>query len=141
MQSPNELNPEPSHQSLEARLRALPAPPVPAGLEGRLLATIPAERTRRGPSDRAFARQGWWAVASTVAALTAVGLLAVFSWQGGNEKHVTAASPAADGLVGIVLSPVDERILQGAGDSTFRWPVQESPPVRALSPIPRELLD
>jgi hypothetical protein len=141
MQSPNELNPDPSHRALEARLRALPDPPVPAGLESRLLAAIPTEVMRSRPADRAFARQGWLAVASAVAALAAVGLLTVFSWQHGDEKHVTAVAPAADDLMGVVLSPVDEQILHGAGDSTFRWPVQESPPVRALSPIPRDLLD
>jgi hypothetical protein len=142
MQSPNELNPDPSHRAIEARLRALPDPPVPASLEGRLLAAIPTEVTTSRVADRAFAKQGWLAVASTVAALAAVALVAVFSWQGGSEKYVTSvAAPTADDLLGIVMSPVDRRILQGAGDSTFRWPVHESPPVKALSPIPRDLLD
>src|SRR5262249_47729226 len=44
-------NPDRSAEALEARLRALPRPPVPDGLEARLLATIPAARPvprRRG---------------------------------------------------------------------------------------------
>jgi hypothetical protein len=141
MQSQDELNSDPSHRAIEARLRALPDPPVPTSLEGRLLAAIPTQVAMRGPTDRAGARQGWLAVASAVVALAAVGLLAVFSWPHSDEKHVTAVSPAGDDLMGVVLSPVDRRILQGAGVSTFRWPVHESPPVRGPSPIPRDLLD
>jgi hypothetical protein len=141
MQSPHELNPEPSLRAIEARLRALPDPPVPAGLEHRLLAAIPTPVAMRGPSDAAFERQGWWAVASAVAALAAVGLLAIFSWHAGDEKHITATAPAADEFTGIVLSPVDRRILQGAGVSTFRWPVHESPTLRGPASIPHDLLD
>jgi hypothetical protein len=141
MQSPDELNLDPSQRAIEARLRALPDPPIPAGLEGRLLAAIPTPVAMRGSSPRVAARQGWWAVASTVAALTAVGLLAVFSWHEGNEKQVTAAAPAADEFTGIVLSPVDRRILQGAGVSTFHWPVHELPTMRGSAPIPRDLFN
>jgi len=141
MQSPDELNPDPSLRAIEARLRALPAPPIPAGLEHRLLAAIPTPVAMRGPSPHVAARQGWLAVASTVAALAAVGLLAVFSWHDENENQVTAAAPTADEFTGIVLSPVDRRILQGAGVSTFHWPVHELPTMRGPAPIPRDLLN
>ena len=166
MQSQESPHPDPSLRAVEARLSALPEPAVPAGLEARLLAAIPAKVTidpvtsrvatnvRTDVSiDAKVVRQGWVAVASAILALAVVCLLAVFASRGrdGGESLVAihnvslTASPnrslPLDELTDIVLSPLDERILHRAGLSTFRWPIQEPPPVKASYSIPRDLLD
>jgi len=162
MQSQESPHPDPSLRALEARLRALPEPAVPAGLEARLLAAVLANvaidpvRSRVAtniPTDFKVARQGWVAVASAILALATVCLLAVFAARGRNGGEGLVAIhdvslPASqnrslpmDELTDIVLSPLDERILHRAGLSTFRWPIQEPPSVKASYSIPRDQLD
>jgi len=141
-----------SPEALEARLRALPDPPVPAGLEARLLAAIPTTVPPGVPIGVPVARQGWFAVASTIGALAAVCLLAIFAYHEGDDTSVVSgrrmsrpptqiSSQPANEFAGVVLSPLDSRILKGAGMSTFRWPIQEISPIRASPSIPRGLLD
>ena len=50
-----------SPESLEARLRALPQPPVPGDLEARILAAIPVKVSNNLPRpDARFAAAGIW---------------------------------------------------------------------------------
>jgi hypothetical protein len=165
MQSQENPHPDQSLRALEARLRALPEPAVPAGLEARLLAAIPNNFANDAmiraatnvptdvSSDFTVERQGWIAVASVILALVTVCLLAVFGSGGrdGGESLVAihgVSLPASqnrprpiDELTDVVLSPLDERILERAGLSKFRWPIQETPRVKASYSIPRDLAD
>jgi hypothetical protein len=152
MHSPENPKPGQSPEALEARLRALPDPPVPAGLEARLLAAIPTTVATGVPVGVPVARQEWFAVASTIGALAAVCLLAIFARHAGDDTsevpgHRVSPPPAqissqpANEFAGVVLSPIDSRILKGAGMSTFRWPIQEISPIRASPSVPRGLLD
>ena len=75
MLSEKRPKPDGSPESLEARLRALPQPPVPAGLEARLLAAIPAKMP--APRQRWAVRVG---VVSAVGEVAAACLLAVLAW-------------------------------------------------------------
>jgi hypothetical protein len=79
MYSDGRPNTDRSPESLEARLRALPQPPVPADLEARLLATIP------GKTPIPQRRWGVWVGA--VAASAAACLLAVLAWPGRDGKN------------------------------------------------------
>src|SRR5262245_6054869 len=84
------LNPDRSAESLEARLRALPSPPVPADLEGRLLAAVPAPRP--------VTRRRWAVWVGIMGALAAACLLAVLAWLGRDGKTPgsnPATAPAA----------------------------------------------
>lgn len=155
MHSDEEPKPDPSLEALAARLRAMPEPPVPAGLEARLLAAVSASRPVRVSPLAANAsadRQAWFALASTVLALAMVGLLAVLAWRGRGDVgsiSVTATSPpadhnslsAADDWAAIGMSPIDRRILSQSGLSSFRWPVQEHPPAKGPRSIRGDLLD
>lgn len=81
-------DPDRSAESLEARLRALPQPGVPADLERRLLAAIPTHRSvAQGPSP------AWRSLAWTggCAALAAACLLVVLARSGSDAQR-----PAAD---------------------------------------------
>ena len=73
--------PDRSPEGLEARLRALPPPPVPAELEARLLAAIPAPRRRRPI----------WA--GVVGVLAAACLLAALAWRG-RDRHADPLAAA-----------------------------------------------
>ena len=137
------MHPErPSHDrpadALEARLRALPPPAVPAGLEARLLATIPAERPT--------ARRRW---AVLIGALAAACLLALLAWQrrGGNEslpspgKGDSANRVALDDSARIAAGRQARRVLDGEEPPTFAWPLDETSPLTVSTAIPPELLD
>ncbi len=155
-----------SPESLEARLRALPQPSVPADLEARLLATIPAEM--RIPRRR-------WAVWAGVAGpLAAACLLAVFAWPRGDGNRpvprpgtgesphpitvpspgtiASADAPGAGLTTPPALRPSDDsadiaawaearRVLNGAEPATFTWPLKEKSPITASRSIPADLLD
>src|SRR5688572_25756127 len=112
-------NPDRSAESLEARLRALPQPPVPAGLEARLLAAIPAPRRR-------------WAVWA-VAALAAACLLAALAWPrrdgagpGPREPERQVVHRPPDDLDGIAAGREARRVLDGAEPPPFTWPLEET---------------
>src|SRR5437879_4932196 len=88
MHSDRRPNADRSPEALEARLRALPQSPVPADLEARLLATIPAERPI--PPRR-------WAVrVGVVGALAAACLLAVLAWLGRDGKGPAPRPPTTE---------------------------------------------
>src|SRR5947207_2007566 len=89
-------NPGRSSESLEARLRALPQPPVPADLEARLLAAIPPAR----PAPR----RRWAVWAGVAGALAAACLLAVLAWRGRDGN-----GPAPDPEKGEIAHEVPPR--------------------------------
>ncbi|HEV3259690.1 MAG TPA: hypothetical protein VG013_22675 [Gemmataceae bacterium] len=140
-------NPDRSPESLEARLRALPQPPVPADLEARLLATIPAEMP--------IPQRRWAVWVGAVGALAAACLLAVLAWPERDDKH-GALRPGTREPVRRVPVPSPEksedsariagwvaarRVLDGAETPTFTWPLEETTPIRVSSSIPPDLLD
>jgi hypothetical protein len=137
-------NADQSSELLEARLRALPQPPVPAGLEARLLAAITADR----PTPRRR-WAGWVGVAGAVAAAC---LLAVLAWPR-REARDPAPRPPANGIAHQVAprSPADaadltawretRRILDGAEMPPFTWPLPEPWSVRVSNAIPPDLLN
>ena len=95
-------NSDRSPESLEARLRALPQPPVPGDLKARILAAVPARRSHDDELPRLVrsASRRWrlaiWAGASVAAA--AACLLAVRFWPEPNDQHavpVRAANPGS----------------------------------------------
>jgi hypothetical protein len=156
MHSDEDPKPDPSLEAIAARLRALAAPPVPAGLEARLLAAICELRPGRispvSVADSGNQRQAWLALASSVLALATVEFVAVFAWHGGGDKGfipVSDTAPlvdhdsisAADEWAGIAMSSIDRRMFSASDLSAFRWPVQEWSPAKVSSTIPGNLFD
>ena len=86
-----------SEQLLEARLRAIPKPPVPPGLEGRILATIPPARPAAAPRLRAGWR--WVAAGAAVAAVVIPAVILAVLRQ--------PPSPQTQESVGMPMSEVD----------------------------------
>jgi hypothetical protein len=145
--------------SLEARLRRLPPPPVPADLEARLLAAIPAQgsnehRLRLSAKPQVMfegRRWAWWA--GGVSALAAACLLIVLLWPKGNGQKPDQKDNGFAGNVPIrsvrPQSPQDATNpwLQARGPSDepklppFTWPVEETTHVTLSSSIPSDLLD
>src|SRR5437868_3399685 len=134
-------NPDRSAESLEARLRALPRPPVPADLEARLLAAIPATM----PIPR---RRG----AVWVGALAAACLLIVLIWRGHggrdpvpnpgtNESARKVPPPSLDDSARMAPWLKARRDLDGAEMPTFTWPIEETSPMKVSTAIPPDLLD
>ena len=163
---PNADRPE----SLEAQLRALPPPPVPADLEARLLAAIPAElpaARRRGTGWVGFRRGAAWGVGAVAAAC----LLVVLLWPKRDRKEPipeasgVASAPEASGVASAPRDPVApapgvrkeitqppdqslavrlqaQRTLDETALPPFTWPVQEAAtPVTIATTIPADLLD
>lgn len=133
-------SPDRSPEPLEARLRALPQPPVPPGLEARLLATVPAAM----PAPRR--RWGVWV--GMAGALAAACLLAALAWperdgQGpGPETNATSppVTPRTPDAAG-VASLGARRNPDGAETTIFTWPVEETSPLRVSTAIYPDLLD
>jgi hypothetical protein len=136
-------NPDPSLESLEARLRALPQPPIPADLEARLLATIPAKRSlpRR-----------WGVRVGAIGALVAACLLVVIVWPRRDRdlpitrpntiESVQKATPRPPDDSARMASMRSARIVfDEAEPSTFTWPLPEPSPIRFSASIPADLLD
>jgi hypothetical protein len=149
-------NSDRSIESLEARLRALPQPPVPGELEGRILAAIPArpsqndERPRLGRSASRRWRLTVWAGGSIAAA--AACLLAVIFWPEPDNQ------PTAPILVAVPESTKSpgQGTLRRQSDSpwfmahqdlvetkmpTFIWPIQEKHPLMVSSALSSDLFD
>jgi hypothetical protein len=135
-------NPDRSAESLEARLRALPQPPIPGGLEARLLAAIPLKRR---------SRRRWLVLVGVASALAAACLLAVFARPGRNGTNRVPGPPAEeiaeqgtprlpDDSAGITAWSQTRRVLDGAEPPPFTWPLSETPPFTATS-APDDLLD
>ena len=147
-------NPERSPDSLEARLRALPKPPIPTNLEGRLLATIPAEmpipqapRSARGREGRA---RGRWAVwAGVVGALAAACLLVFLAWprrdgtppdpSPGKTQSTHKDTPPLDDSASIAVLLKARRGLDEPQTATFTWPLPEASPIGVRASIPSDL--
>jgi hypothetical protein len=134
-------NPDRSAESLEARLRALPPPAVPAGLESRLLAAIPPAR----PIPR---RRGVWV--SVIGAVAAACLLALLAGQGrdirrqvpGPKREITHQStPRSTEDDRLAAWRENQRLGEGGESATFAWPLPETPPVGASNSIPSDLFD
>jgi hypothetical protein len=135
--SPHDLD-EP-FDPLEARLCAMADPPVPAGLEARLLANLNAQRT-----PPRF-RRPWaqWAVAA--AALIAAGLITLTVWRRspaqmpGAMRPMASESTAPTSAVALAQeSPVNPEV---ADLAAFRWPVTEQPPLTASIATVSRVLD
>jgi hypothetical protein len=145
MDFPEHPNPERSPESLEARLRALPPPAVPADLEARVLATIPA--TVLMPVQRPWAV---WVGAVTV--LAAACLLAILAWprltsklpvpRPAKEESVRQDTPRpADHSDSVELREIARRGPDELGPPTFTWPLPEAGPRPLAAAIPPDLLD
>jgi hypothetical protein len=131
-------NPDRSPEALEARLRALPQPAVPADLEARLLAAIPPQK----PLPRW--RSAVWV--SVVGALAAACLLAVLGWQGRGGKAPVPIPEKNEYVRKAITRPQDDPAgiaawLEGAETPTFTWPLEETSPTTASISIPPDLLD
>jgi hypothetical protein len=137
-------DPEGSPESLKARLRALPQPPVPVDLEARLLATIPAEMP--------IPQRRWAIWLGVVGPLAAACLLAVLAWLGRDSKNpipipgppkVVREIPRrpTDDSARIVPSLQARRELEGVDTLTFTWPIEEASPMRVSTSISPNLLD
>ena len=133
-------DPDRTPEALAARLRALGAPPVPAGLEARLLADIPAERPT--------ARRRWAVAAGLVGALAAACVLALLAWPRRDVQRSPGTSPVVRQHT--PRPPDDDRIvgwrearqvLDVTATPTFNWPLQETPPLRRSTSIPPDLLN
>lgn len=132
-------NPDRPAEPLGARLRALPRPAVPDGLEARLLAAIPADR----PAPRRRAVRAGAAVA-----LVAAGVLAVLGWprhDGADPVPVPEQSESvprvtplpSDDSDGVPASWPARRLLGDTDPPSFNWPVENM----LTSSIPPDLLD
>src|SRR5437868_2773041 len=145
--------------SLEARLRRLPPPAVPADLESRLIEAISAQQSIEHPlqlSAKPQAMSGWrrqWAWwAGAAAALAAACLLIVLFWPKGNHQKpdqkdngfanngssntVRPQSPAEAIAPWSQARASDEPKLP-----PFTWPVDETTHVTLANLIPSDLLD
>ena len=137
-------NSDRSREALEARLRALPQPPVPADLEARLLATIPAAIPR--PRRR---RTVWVGVGG---ALAAACLLAILAWSGRDGGRPVPSPPtSASALLGPSRPPDGSagrpdwlearRNPDGPDMPPFTWPLEEKSAFKVSTSIPPELFD
>jgi hypothetical protein len=143
MRSERRPNPDRSLESLEARLRALPKPPVPADLEARLQATIPA-KLPIPPRD-------WVLWVRVVGAMAAACLLAVLAWPGRDGKSPVSTPPTSQPTDPVApRQPVDSAKIaawriarQGLDEEmpAFTWPLAGTELMRGSTSIPPDLLD
>ena len=149
MQRERRSEPDRFPESLEARLRALPGPPVPGDLEARLLAAI--------PTPKANARRRVAVFAGVAAALAAACLLAVLSKteltpfhrgpQGDRPKPETKdfvqprVPTAPDESARIAASLKARRELDETKLAPFRWPIPQSSPARLATAIRPDVRD
>jgi hypothetical protein len=144
---------------LEARLRALPLPPLPPDLEARLLVNIPAARP--SPWRR-------WSLVGAIGALAAACLLAVLAWHGRDGKSPVPLrenndpahahgpglprSPAGDPSAGrgsadsigadhLAARLQARRALEEAESPLFNWPLETTASHRTPTTISHDLLD
>ena len=158
MQPHRRPDPDRSPESLEARLRALPRPPVPADLEARILAAGPARATNEVPRRARASRR--WHLAVGIAASLAVAaacLLALRSWPGPGVKDdaPTFVANAEDGGSAHDVTPrqpgdtpgtmpwlkARQDLDDGTEMPTFTWPIQEKSPLMVSTALRPDLLD
>ena len=137
-------NPGRTPESLEARLRALPRPPVPADLEARLLAAVPPARPVR--------RRRWAVWAGVAGALAAACLLAVLAWRGRDGKAPAPGPEKGESARHARPRPPDDsdaiaawrearRVVDGEELPPFTWPLDEPAPVGVATSIPPDLFE
>lgn len=128
-----------SLERIEAGLRGLPPPPVPAGLKARLLAVVPDSAPAR--PRRKLRHAAWWAGALAAAAAL---LLAVWWWQRSAPERRTinpefarqtpgppaAANPRLPMLAFRQFPASPEPPDAPAAVVSFEWPVQTSSPIQ-----------
>ena len=145
-----------SLESLEARLRALPQPPIPSELEARILAAIPARPSNNDElrHGRSSASRRWrltvWAGASVAAA--AACLLAVRFWPEPDHQHTAPILVADPGSTESARqatprpqsdSPwfMAHQDLVETEMPTFTWPIQEKSPLMVSTALRPDLFD
>ena len=156
MQFQRRPNSDRSPESLEARLRALPQPPIPGELEARILAAIPArpstsdELPRLAHSGSRRWRLTVWAGASVAAAAACI--LAVRFWPEPGDQHI---SPIVVADPGSTKSPshatprpqsdspwfMAHQDLVETEMPTFTWPIQEKSPLMVSTALRPDLFD
>ena len=157
MQFPRRPNSDRSPESLEARLRALPQPPIPSELEARILAAIPARPSNHDELPRLArsASRRWrltvWAGVSVAAAGAC--LLVVRFWPKPDDRQHTApviaadpgssrssrqATPRAEGDSPWFMARRDRVETETA---TYTWPVQEKFPLTVSTALRPDLFD
>jgi hypothetical protein len=144
MQSDNGPDPARSREALEAQLRALPQPAVPAHLEALLLATVPAARPI-SPRRRTVR-------AAVLGVASAACLMGVLAWRPHHgENHPTIPVPGGPAprdirrlafeSPGLAAWREDLRSLEEEKLPTYAWPLDETAIPRASISIPADLLD
>jgi hypothetical protein len=137
-------NPDRSPDDLEGRLRSLRRPPVPAALEVRLLAAIPAGRT--------IPRRFWVVGGGLVAAVAAACVLVALAWRGHDDNHPVPTPPTSRSAHAVTPQPRDEStpsaawrdarsVLEESELPAFNWPIKETVPVMVSTKIPPDLFD
>jgi hypothetical protein len=132
--------------SLEARLRALPLPPVPAGLEARLLGAIPVQVP--GEHSVRVRRSVWIAAACALAAACLLVVLFGRGREGDNPAPTNANHQVSDhGPPRAPAESVSPRLLQARRDleetqvPAFTWPLEQTSSTRLSISIQDGLLD
>jgi hypothetical protein len=125
--------------ALAARLRALPEPPVPAGLEARLLAAIPDVVPGSTPRRRG---RLWPGSALAAAAVLLALLLGRYFWRAEGTPEIPPPPPTPSVVAELPPTLGNYRLADDASSlpSSFEWPVQLTVPV-AGRPLPEELTD
>jgi len=132
--------PDRSRESLKAKLRALPPPPIPGDLEARLLAAIPARMRRRH----------YWGVGlGLVGAAAAACLIVVLMWPRRDQTGALPMPPQTASVPRTAPQTPDDatarlaawRVRGGEQVAAFAWPLEETSPMRATATIPPELLN
>jgi hypothetical protein len=122
-------------EALVARLRRVPEPPIPAGLEAKLLAAIPDAQALAAPRAR---RRSWgrrWLVGGLAAAAALlVMVIGSFFHRPNPKENLPFPQPAPRLATHQPPAPRSARLIDGdaafAPDS-FEWPVQLTLPARA----------
>jgi hypothetical protein len=136
-------NPDRSPDDLEARLRSLPRPPVPADLEMRLLAAIPVGRAVRWRS--------WVFWGGPITAVAACVLVAL-AWREHDDRPPVPTPATSQSAHAVTPHPRDDstrsaawrdtrRVLEEAELTPFNWPIKETTPVMVSTTIPPDLFD
>jgi hypothetical protein len=137
-------SPDATPDPLEARLRALPAPAVPAALEARLLAAI--------PKAKPASPWRWSARLGLAGAVTAACVLALLGWlwresqqpipnTTPNELPYVKSAGLADGIGRMAAWQEARSTREETDPGIFVWPLPEARPVVAWNSIPADILD